>query len=264
MARGKDVRQASGDDSTDRFGERLIEAIEAQRGRGRELEAMRIFEQAVAADGTATQALPGLVASRAPALVWLAERYAVRPCAMCTNGLETCDECKGRGATESGACDRCAALGVVSCPICAGSSLHPYGAIPLPLLGDAITRRVALARERLREIQPADPSSRKALVVEILHVNRARALLDNALDAVRNCRPTVTPEWTRSTMRAIAELAHRSEPRLRTCLAAAADAFESERPSPANAARAKLLRRIAGRTTMRNELLRRPILSKLE
>jgi hypothetical protein len=174
--------------------------------------------------------LPALRASvDKPALRGLLDALSRFPCFYCTGGFVRCDTCGGRGLVGRDAvCDECAGLGITSCDFCTGSGWISIKAIPRSLRLLVLVRRIKLAlhhSERLLDrplptITPdALPAGRKAIVQLLVSLERQRAVLENALNAVEQAlREPGCPTPTRPMILSAAAAVPRLDRRLEDCL----------------------------------------------
>jgi len=173
---------------------RAMRAVVAELDRGRGVEAVRLFGDALD---------HGVAPPNADLVRWLIKAigkrhtsrlivaYAHHPCFYCKKGLEPCEACKGRGHWEDNTlCEACVTTGVARCGFCDGAGLVTYNAVPPSLRLPTAIERVKLATKGLESVlqRPSPRPSQsqpdeclKSCAKRLFDVNRLMGMFENAL-----------------------------------------------------------------------------------
>ncbi len=209
----------------------------------------------------------------------LTQALAQQHCFYCTKGIESCEQCNGRGYfDDSTICRTCSGLGVARCDFCAGSGYVTYKYIPEGLRMAAISERsrgaVAEIHSLLKEPIPLVTdrrlaASRRALMLLLAKLNRLMGVLENAIDESESMVP-IHPAYAdpadrviRACMRAAAKL----DPRIRQVLMNLADVAQCEAAATSKPSvrkileqRARFYRSLGSSGDFTGTSLRRPFL----
>lgn len=172
---------------------RAMRAVVAELDRGRGVEAVRLFGDALdhgvaPPDADLVRWLIKAIGKRDASRLIIA--YAHHPCFYCKKGLEPCEACKGRGHWGDTLCETCVTTGVARCDFCDGAGLVTYNAMPSSLRLPAAIERVKLATKGLQTIlqRPAPRPSQsqpheclKSCAKRLTDVNRLMGMFENAL-----------------------------------------------------------------------------------
>ncbi|HOV77739.1 MAG TPA: hypothetical protein PLS24_06905 [Sedimentisphaerales bacterium] len=240
---------------------RAMKAVVAELDRGRGVEAVRLFGDALdhgvaPPDVDLVRWLIKAIGKRHASRLIVA--YAHHPCFYCKKGLETCEACKGRGHWEHNTlCETCVTTGVARCDFCDGAGLLTYSAMPPSLRLPAAIERVKLATKGLEAIlqRPAPRPSQsqpheclKSCAKRLTDINRLMGMFENALvlaKAIGESSPRSRPIVAR-ILRACLSGAPRGLQRIREnlkCMAACAR-YKVEDASLAPAVRRTAKRRV--------------------
>jgi len=240
---------------------RAMKAVVAELDRGRGVEAVRLFGDALdhgvaPPDVDLVRWLIKAIGKRHASKLIVA--YAHHPCFYCKKGLETCEACKGRGHWEDNTlCETCVTTGVARCDFCDGAGLVTYNAMPPSLRMPVAIERVKLATKGLEAIlqRPAPRPSQsqpheclKSCAKRLIDVNRLMGIFENALvlakamgDSMLRSRPIIA-----KILRACLRCAPQGLQRIREvlqCMAACAR-YEAQDMRLAPAARGTAKRRV--------------------
>lgn len=145
------------------------------------------------------------------ATIRLIRAFAKHPCVGCNNGLETCEECEGKGIDASNrVCESCIGLGVTDCGFCGGSGFVTYNFVPAGLRLVVVLERSQLVISRIKALLASPPpdveqlsvaKATKAVSQQLLVAHRLLDMLNNAVGATLVTGPGLRDERVRAKCR---------------------------------------------------------------
>jgi hypothetical protein len=113
---------------------------------------------------------------------------ATEDCLYCEGGIVQCQACRGKGMLDEGPCEDCAAIGVTPCGFCGGSGCAVLDDFPIGLRKAAMSHRLTMSMQRVAQVtkgtsrRDGSQSDRLRLAQELVRLNRAQAVVANALE----------------------------------------------------------------------------------